>query len=214
MRDYIFPSRIWQCLLLLVVTLVISVPVTALFPPGFMMIAMAIAMMVPGVGIALYMNRKKEAGRSWLKGVPLPTVFMYAGIAYVFAIGQNFLFPELGSSYAMVQENLTVSYALLAVFIGPVAEEFIFRGVFLNGLLSRYHPWIAIAFTGMLFGILHFDVAAQGSYDIQMVRAIAISLNGLLFGYVFYRTSSVWASVAMHMTTNFYCLFPIGEFLT
>jgi membrane protease YdiL (CAAX protease family) len=81
---------------------------------------------------------------------------------------------------------------IIIVLTGPVFEELVVRGVILQGLLRSHRPWIAISQSALLFGIMHYNPA-------QSINAF---LLGLVFGWLYYRTRSLWLCMAMHVLFN------------
>src|SRR5258708_191556 len=47
----------------------------------------------------------------------------------------------------------------LAVVVGPLTEEILFRGIVLRGLLGRWTAWPAIVTSAALFAAMHFNLA-------------------------------------------------------
>ena len=87
--------------------------------------------------------------------------------------------------------------ALMAVILAPIFEELFFRG-FLQPLLSRTFGAIAgILLTAALFGGLH---APEYSWAWQY--AFCVSLAGVVFGYLRYRTNSIIPCTVMHGCFN------------
>lgn len=81
-----------------------------------------------------------------------------------------------------------------ALFIGllaPVCEEWIFRKEIISRL-RRYGEKTAIMFSALAFALFHMNV-------FQFFYAFGL---GLMFGYVYTRTSRLRYSVAMHMLIN------------
>jgi membrane protease YdiL (CAAX protease family) len=63
-----------------------------------------------------------------------------------------------------------VSLLVLAVVAAPIAEEIVFRGVVLRGLLSRNGAVVAVAVQGALFGLAHFDpIRGTGNVGLMLV---------------------------------------------
>lgn len=86
---------------------------------------------------------------------------------------------------------------LVAVVIGPIAEELIFR----HGLIPALKPYgdrYAIIVSAVAFGIFH------GNFS-QMIYATAL---GLILGYVYVRSGSVWYGVVLHVLMNFFGTVP------
>jgi membrane protease YdiL (CAAX protease family) len=76
-----------------------------------------------------------------------------------------------------------VSLLVLAVVAAPIAEEIVFRGVVLRGLLSRHSAVVAVGLQGVLFGLAHFDpVRGTGNLGLILVlSAVGCVLGGAAF---------------------------------
>ena len=81
---------------------------------------------------------------------------------------------------------------LLAALIGPIAEEIFFRGLLYGGLRNRIGVGRALVLTAFLFACLHTDP----------VSFLPIFALGLLFGWVYEKTGSLAAPVAIHVLHN------------
>ena len=81
---------------------------------------------------------------------------------------------------------------LLAVVAGPIAEELFFRGLLYGWLRVRIGVWRALWGTAFLFAFLHTDPVAF----------LPILGLGLLFGWVYEKTGSLAASMAVHIFHN------------
>lgn len=90
----------------------------------------------------------------------------------------------------MVQMNLP---GFLTVAIAaPILEELIFRGVVLKGFLKRYDPKKAIVWSAVIFGVAHLN-------PWQFVAAFAV---GLVIGYMYWKTQSIWPGIFIHFINN------------
>ena len=70
-----------------------------------------------------------------------------------------------------------------------------FRGVILNGL-KKYGKHMAVFVSAFLFMIMH------GGPD----QTIHQFILGIIYGYVFIETRSLWATILMHFFNNFYAI--------
>jgi hypothetical protein len=68
----------------------------------------------------------------------------------------------------------------------------LFRGVILEGLLSRYKPARAILYSSLLFGLMHIDI----------LRIFNTFLAGLIFSYLYYKTRSLIPCIFAHSLCN------------
>ena len=90
-----------------------------------------------------------------------------------------------------------LSIVILAVAIAPIFEELFFRG-FLQPLLSRtFGTVLGILITAILFGSLHL-----AEYSNVWQYGFAITLVGIVFGYVRARSQSIVPSTIMHACFN------------
>lgn len=76
-----------------------------------------------------------------------------------------------------------VSLLVLAVVAAPIAEEIVFRGVVMRGLLSRNGAVVSVGVQGVVFGFAHFDpVRGTGNIGLIMVLGgVGCVLGGAAF---------------------------------
>ena len=108
---------------------------------------------------------------------------------------------------SITQGNFLLNFLCVSIF-APFFEEWLCRGMVLRGLLNYEHknkagetvrglkPVWAIVISAAFFALIHFN-SWQG---------IAAFAMGLVFGYVYYRTGSVWLTMLMHFTNNTFAL--------
>jgi len=82
--------------------------------------------------------------------------------------------------------------ALLACLIGPVAEEFFFRGVVYAAIRHRTGRSIAMLISGSLFAAIHTN----------LMGFLPISALGFLLAYLYERTGTLTASIIVHVFHN------------
>jgi membrane protease YdiL (CAAX protease family) len=105
----------------------------------------------------------------------------------------------------------TLFYVLGQVF-NAFTEESIFRGVILPHLMQKLGFWKANAGQALLFGLAHlvFPLSdwASGQATAGQAAAEAATLlvfttiGGLVFGYLYYRTGSLWTVFFAHFLDN------------
>lgn len=82
--------------------------------------------------------------------------------------------------------------AILIVFLAPVVEEFIFRGVIFGVIQKRYNVVYAVTASAIPFTILH------GS----PVQYPGIMLIAVILAFLYHRTGSLAVSIAAHSAFN------------
>ena len=91
--------------------------------------------------------------------------------------------------------SLTPGTVVLVCVLAPVLEEMLFRGIILRSFLQRYPRGVAIVHSAGLFGLAHWNLY-------QFVGAMGL---GLLAGWLYERTRSLWPCIALHAGYNISC---------
>jgi len=97
-------------------------------------------------------------------------------------------------------------YWLIVVFLGPVFEEILFRGLLFGGLArSRLGAWPALALISLLFAAAHFpkDLFYFGN----------ILAYGLLFTAARFATGSLYLAMGLHSAANFVAMAHVALYL-
>ena len=98
------------------------------------------------------------------------------------------LFLSDGSGVGVFFVNI-----LVMAVIPAVSEELIFRGAIQQTCQKWFgNPHWAIIITAALFSFIHFD----------LFNFIPRFIMGILLGYIFYFTKSIWASILVHFMNN------------
>ena len=123
-----------------------------------------------------------------LFGIRFISKFILAGL-------EKLLF-EMGIPATLVadtREDITASiiFVLYLGVMGPVVEEFIFRG-FIGYRLERYGKVFTILFTSLIFSLIHNNISQE----------VFTFMAGIVFAYVAIEYGFQWA-VAFHMMNNF-----------
>jgi hypothetical protein len=81
---------------------------------------------------------------------------------------------------------------LIIALIPAVGEELTFRGVLQQSLTRKMNPHVAIILSAAIFSFIHF----------QFYGFLTRMFLGMLLGYMFYITGSLWTSILMHFLNN------------
>lgn len=82
--------------------------------------------------------------------------------------------------------------AFAAVLVAPVCEEIIFRG-YLYPVAKRFAgPWVAAFFSALVFSVAHGSIVA----------ALPLFILALLLIFLYEKTGSLWAPIAVHFCFN------------
>lgn len=88
-------------------------------------------------------------------------------------------------------KNTWLSFVLIGI-VGPILEELLLRGIVLEGLLKNYSPRFSILFSAFIFGLIHLN-------PWQFLAAFVI---GVLMGWTYWKTNSLWPCILMHVLNN------------
>lgn len=171
------------------------------------------------VGVAIFVtcyNKMFMKGKSYsLKGISRNVPLTIVGLT-LFCIGMQYIslflmnalsvaFPSWMEEYENIIESagltdeITVLMAVYAVLLGPIVEEFIFRGITYSAARKIMPYYLAIFVQALLFGAFHLN-AIQGCYAFVL---------GLGLGYIMYLYDNIFLTIAAHIIYNI-----VGTFFT
>ncbi len=120
------------------------------------------------------------------------------------------LFPELGKQSEALARSMVETGPLLVVaaiqangILGPLVEEFAWRGYVQYRLVRAWGSWAGLAGTAVLFALKHIIV------DVSLGRATTLLVGSFALGFIQQRWGTA-ASTAAHLIVNFIatsCLF-------
>ena len=103
--------------------------------------------------------------------------------------------PDLPEEIGLDGPWVLVTYALVVVWI-PLTEEIFFRGYVFPGLAGALGVVPAGIVTAILFALAHGDPGVL----------VPIFVTGLVLGWLYHRTGSIWSSFAAHALQNLLAL--------
>ena len=108
------------------------------------------------------------------------------------------IFPSLSNEtdsalYDQVLKGMSpISVIITVVVVPAICEELIFRGFFFKRLTSVVKPFPAMLVSGVIFGAAHFD----------LYKLLPVSIMGVVFAYIAYKTGSFFMTALLHMVNN------------
>jgi membrane protease YdiL (CAAX protease family) len=91
----------------------------------------------------------------------------------------------------IVREHRALA-AIVVVFLAPMSEEILFRGLLFGALRKWLNPKWTIVITALVFASIHLDV----------YYLLPIFLLGLVLGWARHTANSIWFSTAIHILQN------------
>ena len=127
--------------------------------------------------------------------IVLVNVFFSYGMLYLSIFAANYIpgFKSLFISSSFITANSLAGAGAIfsTVFISPICEELLFRGIFLNRLGLFVPTSFAIAITSILFGALH-------SYG-SVISAIVF---GVCMCIIYLKTNNILTCIFAHFINN------------
>ncbi len=167
-------------------------------------IAVPLLLLPTLVAVAAFRFRAGEVGltatpRDLLLGVVLAVIGIALGLGAIATGGHPGLMWESAPVPAVTAAILIQS------LINGIPEELAYRGV----IFSRLMPWLgrpgnSLAISSMVFGLSHVPSYLAAGFSLGLAVAIGLFglLPGLLLGYVFYRTRSMWPGAIWHTSIS------------
>ncbi|MBQ6463630.1 MAG: CPBP family intramembrane metalloprotease [Pseudobutyrivibrio sp.] len=152
----------------------------------------------------MFMENKTYSLKGISKNIPVTIagLLMFCiGMQYVSVFLMNALgtaFPAWMEEYEMILENaglddeISVLMGIYAVILGPIVEEFIFRGITFSAAKKVMPYYLAIIVQAILFGAFHMN-AIQGCYAFVL---------GLGLGYIMHLYDNIWVTIMVHILYN------------
>jgi hypothetical protein len=113
-------------------------------------------------------------------------------------VGQEGIIGGASQMFAHIRETGSMlgmaGFLVLALIVGPVMEEVIFRGYLQSAFTRRLPEWGAILITSLLFMAGHGPMLLWPMYFIYSVA----------WGWLFMHTKSLKMAIAVHMLSNLF----------
>lgn len=156
------------------------------------LIAMPIAVMRMGKSTVIETRKFDMKPGLFFKLLLMCLPMMWAGSVFGSMLSMVLSNGEATDRVADLAMQTNIWNVVFLVIVGPVFEEWLFRKQLIDHT-RKYGEKTAILLSGLAFGLFHMNL-------FQFFYAF---LLGLMFGYVYTRTSKLRYSTAMHMIINF-----------
>lgn len=126
----------------------------------------------------------------------------YLADGIMFAIlGDNVLNPNNSAIIEAAGKNPNALFGL-TVFIAPIVEETLFRGV-LFGSLRPKHRMLAYVLSIGLFALYHVWQYALGTGDwMMLIYMLEYIPAGYVLAWLYEKTNCIWLPIFLHMAIN------------
>jgi membrane protease YdiL (CAAX protease family) len=145
----------------------------------------------------------KEILKFKFKLKPIHIILYVGGVVLFFAFALGLVkllqlwleLPKTSMTKSLMERGgYSFAAVILMVCVQPaLIEELAFRGIVYKALDNALKPRETILISAFLFAMLH----------LSLVSMFHLMLLGLFFGYIRYKTKSIWPSVLAHFLHNF-----------
>lgn len=171
-----------------------------------------------GAALVVYLWRRRatrsERAASILAARKLSTwgwVLATAAATFLFSTAITSLSQSLGvkpepTNLAIIEAAFLTNPVFLALFgvlIAPAYEELLFRRVLFGRLWAAGRPWLGVALSSAAFALMHEIPGTTGNgWQATGVLWLTYGFMGAAFALVYWRTRTLWASIAAHALNN------------
>lgn len=134
-------------------------------------------------------------------------IYLFAGYAIIMVLllmfgGVEWENPNNEAIVGMAMDD-TMKVLAMSVFLGPVVEEVLFRGV-LYGQLRRFGALAAYAGSTILFALLHvWQYAVWGDGASALLYMVDYLPVGFALAWCYERSGSLWTGIFLHLGLNY-----------
>jgi len=156
----------------------------------------------------------------WSIAMPAPKIeFKNFFIGFCLVLSINIIFNAIGYFYDPSQYIYSgcntyewfslFLLAFLAFFIQAATEEMVYRG-YISQFIYRItkNPLLVVLVSSIIFSLPHFGniTGANGIYAVLPYIEM-----GVMFGWLAYRSGSLWMSIGAHMANNWFITMFVGS---
>lgn len=147
------------------------------------------------------LRRARVGGVALGVAIGLVTALIFPWLTYALRLQSSYDLQY--TLYIMSQATGLIAAAsiLVYVFLAPIVEEIVFRGVVLGGLANATNGVVAVVVSAAIFAGIH---AAGGAGQVT-----ATFIGGILFGWLYLRTRSIVPTSVAHIIYNTVAFYPL-----
>ena len=102
-----------------------------------------------------------------------------------------------------------LAFAVLALVVAPITEEFVFRGLLFRTIRDRHRFLVAAIVSALLFGAVHF--VAVNDWQSTVALQATMVITGLGLATIYEKRGNLVASIAAHAAFNAVAVFTIAS---
>lgn len=116
----------------------------------------------------------------------------YSIIINILFLNINNIFGINSSQYSVIANNQIISLILCSGIMGPILEEYLFRGIIFNKLKKFNSKKISIFLTSLIFSLVHANI-------FNMINTFILSY---ILIYIYSKYKTLIAPIILHISVN------------
>lgn len=138
------------------------------------------------IALLLFFIYELRGSKISIGSISLKQILTIVILNIFFSYGMLYL-----TDFVVLSKSIIVGSVLNTIFIAPIVEELLFRGVIFNNLNKYYSVNVAIIFTSLLFGLSH-----------ELGGIISSFVFGICMNILYIKTSNIMILIIAHFTNN------------
>ncbi|AZV42890.1 CPBP family intramembrane glutamic endopeptidase [Peribacillus asahii] len=131
---------------------------------------------------------------------------LFLGVILSILLGLRFALEVYVINNQTFNFTLPLNSYLNVFLLAGITEEIVFRGLILQEISKRMSFWKANFITAFLFLVIHYAIWIYNGEFFDLWGHIYVFLLGLIFGFVYKKTGSLWSVVVLHSFHNFFVI--------
>ncbi|MGE7946920.1 CPBP family intramembrane glutamic endopeptidase [Lysinibacillus sp. NPDC093688] len=129
---------------------------------------------------------------------------LFWGVILSLLVGLYFTSETYIINHQSFQFSLSFDDYLNGFLMAGLAEEIVFRGLILQEINKKMTFWKANIITALLFLVVHYPIWIYDEKIFHIGTHLYVLFLGLLFGFVYKKTGSIWSVIILHALHNFF----------
>lgn len=154
-------------------------------------------------GLTYVVNKIRGIGTilEVIPNIEMKELLLIIAILFLYISGQSL---TLNSYYQIEWNEPGFASIIFVILLGPMAEELVFRGSFLRGLLSnkKYPVWLSIIGVSLLFALMHFNVVQEAPTIFNVFGITNAFVLSLVISWLFFESLNLGNAILVHCISN------------
>ena len=195
-----------------------AIDVAAIGEPGVLAQLVMTVLSTSAAAVALYLLRRRATAAERVRSAAAardPVTWVWTASAGVAVFLGSSLIAYLTSlagidpeptNLAMIDvavQQWPLFLVLFAVVLAPAYEELLFRRVLFGRFLDGGRPWLGLLLSSLAFALVHELPGTGANPPLAMLQLwLVYGGMGAVFGWLYWRTGTLWAPIVAHGLNN------------